>query len=195
MAGPAAGPTMLETLSPVLPRPSRRATRSIARYPFLELREHDVLDAGASETRVAVTVSLRDWAVVVAVTEAGDLVLVEQYRHGVDELTLEPAGGIIDDGEEPARAALRELVEETGYGREGAEPELLATVHPNPALSENRAFLFLVRDVRKLCEPEDHLDERTRVVLLDRASALCATRDGRITHALGVLAIVLAAGR
>lgn len=173
----------------------RRATRSIARYPFLELCEHDVLDAGATATRIAVTVSLRDWAVVVAFTEAGDLVLVEQYRHGVDDFTLEPAGGIIDHGEDPARAALRELVEETGYGREGAEPELLATVHPNPALSENRAYLYLVRDVQKLCEPEDHLDERTRVVLMDRESALLATRDGRISHALGVLAIVLAAGR
>jgi 8-oxo-dGTP pyrophosphatase MutT (NUDIX family) len=173
----------------------RRATRSIARYPFLELCEHDVLDEGASETRVAVTVSLRDWAVVVAVSEAGELVLVEQYRHGVDAFTLEPAGGIIDHGEEPAQAALRELVEETGFGAEGAQPELLATVHPNPALSENRAFLFLVRGVRKVREPDDHLDERTRVVMLDAASALAATRDGRISHALGVLAIVLALSR
>ena len=183
------------TASTVLPLPERRATRSIARYPFLELREHDVLDPGATTTRIAVTVSLRDWVVVVARAASGELVLVEQYRHGVDRLTLEPAGGIIDPGEEPAKAALRELVEETGYGLEGAEPELLATVHPNPALSENTAFLFLVRGVQKLKEPEDHVDERTRVVLLDAATALCATRDGRISHALGVLAIVLASSR
>jgi len=169
------------------------ASRSIARYPFLELHEHDVLDEGAAEPRLAVTIALKDWCVVAAITNEGELVLVEQHRHGVDALTLEPAGGIIDDGEPPAAAALRELLEETGYSADSAE--LLLTVHPNPALSDNRAFLFLARDARKIADPEERADERTRVVLLDRAKAADTLRTGGITHALAVLTLLLALER
>ena len=57
----------------------------------------------------------RDWAVVVARTKAGKLVLVRQFRWGSDELSWELPGGIVERGEDPVEAGLRELREETGY--------------------------------------------------------------------------------
>src|SRR6185503_4827087 len=104
----------------------------------------------------ALTIELWDWSVVAAVTDQDEWVMVEQHRHGVNALTLEPAGGIIDTGESPEEAAIRELVEETGYG--GGKLVALGWVHPNPALSSNRAFLFLARGVRRLQDPESAVD-------------------------------------
>jgi ADP-ribose pyrophosphatase len=52
---------------------------------------------------------------VVPVTEAGNVVLVRQYRHNLKADTLEAPAGIIHEGEEPCDAALRELQEETGH--------------------------------------------------------------------------------
>ena len=55
-----------------------------------------------------------DWVNVLAVTPAQELVLVRQFRYGTQEFSLEPPGGVIELGEDPIRAGLRELEEETG---------------------------------------------------------------------------------
>jgi 8-oxo-dGTP pyrophosphatase MutT (NUDIX family) len=170
-------------------RPARLRSRSIARYPLLELREHDLEVDGGGE-RMVLTVELTDWCVAVARDTTGRWVLVEQHRHGIDDLTLEPAGGIVDPGEEPMAAAARELLEETGY--EGAPGVPLGWVHPNPALSANRSFQFFFDGVEKTREPERTVDEHTNVVLLSEVELDVALQEARITHALAVVALLRA---
>lgn len=178
----------------LIARPKRVASRTIATYPYLSLHEHDLVDDEAdAKIRTAVTLSLLDWCVTTAVTADRRWVLVEQHRHGVDATTLEPAGGIIDPGELPEVAAVRELREETGF--EGGALEPLGWVHPNPALSANRAHLFLVRGVVRTREPESSPEERTAVRLLDEREVEQGIVDGRVSHALGVLALTRALQR
>ena len=55
------------------------------------------------------------WVNVVALTDADELVMVRQFRHGSRGVTLEIPGGLVDPGEAPAEAAVRELLEETGF--------------------------------------------------------------------------------
>ena len=105
--------------------------------------QHPRRDAG----REFVIIDAPDWAVVAAVTPEGELVLVHQYRFGAERVSLELPGGVIEPGEDPAKAAVRELAEETGYT--GAEPVVLGVVHPNPAIQSNRAHLILVAEVRR----------------------------------------------
>ena len=169
-------------------RPERKRSRSIRRSPFLELWEHDVATGGGERT--VVTLELRDWVVIAARDTSGRWILVEQHRHGVDGLTLEPAGGIVDEGEEPGLAASRELLEETGYG--GGAPRSLGSCHPNPALSANRAHFFLIDGARKECEPACPPDELTHVVLLGDEDLDVALAQGRITHALAEIALTRA---
>ena len=171
------------------PGPRRTATRVVASYPFLEVREHELEEAGAP-ARTIVTIHLEDWAIVAAVTREGQYVLVEQLRFGIDAASLELAGGIIDPGETPAEAAGRELREETGYAAKKLVP--LGWVHPNPALHDNRAFFFLAEDAEKIAEPEDHWDERLATKLVGEALIEQEIAAGRITHALAVLGIMRA---
>lgn len=57
----------------------------------------------------------RGAAVVIAVTDADELVLVEQYRVPLGRRCIELPAGLIDDGEDTCAAAIRELHEEAGY--------------------------------------------------------------------------------
>ena len=59
-----------------------------------------------------------DWVLILARTAEGKWVMTEQYRHGTGKIALEFPAGIIDKGETPEQAAVRELQEECGYGIE-----------------------------------------------------------------------------
>lgn len=65
---------------------------------------------------------------VLALTDDEQVVLVRQYRPGPDRVVLSLPGGLVDEGEDPVAAGVRELREETGYAVEAAE--LVASVDP-----------------------------------------------------------------
>jgi len=62
-----------------------------------------------------------DWVLILARTTVGKWIMTEQYRHGTGKIALEFPAGIIDKGETPEQAAVRELQEECGYGVSGDE--------------------------------------------------------------------------
>jgi ADP-ribose pyrophosphatase len=171
-----------------MPPPRRLRSELAFRSPFLELFTHE-LEAGAG-SRSVITFAKPDWVAIAATDAEGRFVLVRQHRHGIDADTLEPAGGLVDPGELPERAALRELQEETGYRAETAQS--LGWVHPNPALQDNRCHLFLAEGAIRVAEPLRFEDEHTEVELLDAEALRAALWDGRITHALAVLALTRA---
>jgi len=133
-----------------------------------------------------------DWVNVVPVTRRGELILVRQERHGIEAPTLEIPGGMIDAGETPAAAALREMLEETGYRGETAEP--LGWLHPNPAIQSNRLHMFLARDVVKVGDATPDPHEEVEVVTVPIAQARALVRSGAISHALVVCALYLLEG-
>jgi ADP-ribose pyrophosphatase len=126
-----------------------------------------------------------DWINVVPLTDDGRVVLIEQYRHGTGEVSLEIPGGMVDAGESPADAAARELLEETGY--EAGEVTLLGKTRPNPAIQDNWIHTFLARGLKYRHEPLNAGTEQTvvRLVPVERIPALI--EEGKITHSLVVV--------
>jgi ADP-ribose pyrophosphatase len=114
-------------------------------------------------------------------------VMVRQYRHGSREVTLEIPGGIVDPGEEPAAAAARELIEETGYRAERVRP--LGSLNPNPALFANRVHTFLAEDVERVTDVMNGPLEETVVELVPAAEVSERVLRGEIDHALVVAAL------
>ena len=127
-----------------------------------------------------------DWVNVIALDASLEVVLIEQFRHGTREVTLEIPGGTLDPGEEVMDAGLRELAEETGYG--GGTARLIGTVTPNPATQDNRCHTLLVTGVDRIGQQrtDDNEEIATRLVPLYEIPDLI--RRGIIHHALVVAA-------
>lgn len=131
-----------------------------------------------------------DWVNIVPVTEDNKIVLVEQYRQAIGETTLEIPGGSTDPGvdEDPKKAALRELLEETGYVSD--DVRLLGVHSPNPALQNNKLHTFVAFGCWFQQEPQLDPYEDIRVVTLPIPDVIDKIFTGEINHTLIVASLL-----
>ena len=158
-------------------------------YRVLKVREDRWADPRTNQEQGRVLVDCSDWVNVIAVTPRDELVLVRQFRFGIQAPTLEVPGGMVEPGEDPAAAAARELEEETGYVAGRVVP--LGAVHPNPALQPNRCFSYLALDCEKKHAGQQDEGEDISVELHPRADVPRLILEGHITHSLVVVAFFL----
>src|SRR5271165_5799060 len=128
------------------------------------------------------------WVNVIATTPDGQLVMVEQFRHGSNTVELEIPGGMIDAEDASASAAgIRELREETGFA--GEDPQIIGSIYPNPAIMSNTCYTLFVKNCRPRHPVEwDHGEDIvTRLVPLTELRGLMAS--GQIRHALVAVAL------
>ncbi len=117
-----------------------------------------------------------DFANIIVLTADNRFLCFRQTKYAVDGVSLAPAGGYLEPGEEPLAAAQRELREEAGY----AAPEWIDLGHY--AIDGNRGcgtgHLYLARGAYRVSEPDaDDLEEQ-EIVLLSRAELEVALREG-----------------
>ncbi|MGD9684738.1 MAG: NUDIX hydrolase [Candidatus Obscuribacterales bacterium] len=128
-----------------------------------------------------------DWVNVIPITEDNRVVLIEQFRHGTENFTLEIPGGSVDMSDpDPLFAAERELLEETGYQAEEWTP--LGTTHPNPAIQSNRCHTYLARNIRQVRTPVFNTTEEIAIRLVPVVEIPELIKTGVITHALVMVA-------
>ena len=120
---------------------------------------------------------LLDSAAVLALTPSNDVILVEEFRPGPEEVLLELPGGVIEPGQAPIEAARAELLEETGY--EGDLIEIATLL--KDAYATNVKHVFAATRCHRIAEPEQPLLTAPRLVPLKRFRE--HLRQGRLTDA------------
>jgi ADP-ribose pyrophosphatase len=115
---------------------------------------------------------------VIAVTEAGELVMERQFRYPLGRDMIEIPAGKIDPGEDPLETARRELREETGYT--ASQWTHVATINIAIAYSDEHIEIYLAKGLKHEQAKLDD-EEFLEVFTLPLASALAWVREGKIT--------------
>jgi ADP-ribose pyrophosphatase len=128
-----------------------------------------------------------DWVNVVALDEQRCSAMIRQYRFGVGYTTLETPGGMLDPGEDPKAAAVRELLEETGY--ESNKWTYLGAVEPNPAYHNHLCHHWLAEDAERTRGQDVGAGEMIAVELMTQQAVRDAVANGELKHALALSAL------
>lgn len=126
-------------------------------------------------------------AVILPVLDDGRIVLIHNYRVAVGCELLELPAGTIDNDEEPAACAARELAEETGYRAGRLTP--LVEFYSTPGILTERMHVFLATELAGGATAHEP-GEQIRVVTLSHEEALAEIRAGRIVDAKTIAALL-----
>lgn len=160
------------------------------KLPWLTIRK-DWCEVPTGKTVEAFYVNeYPDWVNVFGLTTEGQAVMVKQYRHGVEKISIEIPGGVIELGETFAEAAARETLEETGYVFDNLE--YIGKVCANPSTTNNYTHMFLGTGGRKVADQSLDEGEDVDVELMTIDEVKTLVRQGRILQSLHINTIFLA---
>lgn len=163
-----------------------QSSRYLLRSPYVNVRQDACDLPGGRHIPDYYVVEEPDYGMVFALTAAGEVVMVRQYKHGIGRVMLElPAGFIDADDADPAAACLREFREETGCAV--TWHELAGTHVRHPTRNTNQGHLLVATGASQ--EGAQSLDdnEAIEVLFVPLAEALDKVHRGEIT-AVGSIA-------
>ncbi|WP_144796556.1 NUDIX hydrolase [Microbacterium paludicola] len=131
------------------------ASETVIADRWIRLRADTCIDAAGRTIAPYYVLEPAEWVSVLALTPAGDVVVVEEYRHGAGIVAIGTIGGAVGEGETPVQAAGRELQEETGFA--AREIVDLGATWANFGNQTNRVHHFLARDCVRVADQS--LDE------------------------------------
>lgn len=162
----------------------------IDRLPWYRIEEQRIALPDGRVIDAFPRMDLRDYAIVVALTPADEVLTHRMYKHGVGRVTLDLVAGLVEDGEEPLLAAQRELREETGY--ESGDWSALGSYVVNSNYGCGRMHAFVARDARRVTQPHSGDLEEMELVLRPFAVAVEDLRAGRFELLSAAAALALA---
>lgn len=161
-------------------------SKTLLNTPVFNVVENQFKIDGKEASHPFYSIEHGPWVNAIPITEDGKIVMVKQYRVGIDRVTLEIPGGMVDPGEDIQLAAERETLEETGY--KGDQTIFLGQNAPNPAIQTGFCFSYLLLNCKKIKEQNLDDTERIEVLTLSLDEVEKAIVNGEIVHALVIVA-------
>lgn len=148
----------------------------------MHLQKRDYRLPSGKEDEFYIRVS-PDGVMVLGITEDNQVITVKQYRPGPNKIFYELPGGMIDEGEEPLTAAIREFREETGY--EG-KAEYVGEWYED-AYTDRTRHCVVARHCKEVAEQVLEDTEFAEVALMDLPEFIKIARSGQLTDTAGAM--------
>lgn len=127
-------------------KPEILAKQTVAQSRLFSIESLDLrFSNGEERTYERMKPSGRNAVMMVPITEQGDILLVREFAAGTERYELGFPKGLIDPGEQPNDAAVRELKEEIGFGANKLTP--LKEVILAPSYFSSKMTLFIAEDL------------------------------------------------
>lgn len=156
---------------------------------WIQLRKDSCLTPKGKTVDSYYVMELQDVSCAVAITKEGKILLIKEYKHGVQKEILQLPCGYIDHDEEPLAAAKRELAEETGYTAK--KWTALGSFTGSPGRLTHYYHFFLAEDCKKT--EQQKLDESETLDVLEytkeEAEEALKKQDTDLVTPLGFLMV------
>jgi ADP-ribose pyrophosphatase len=146
--------------------------------PWVRLFGEDIELPDGRRVHDYYTLEMRDFVVILALTEQEQAIVSRNYKHGPRRICLNLPAGYMEEGEPPLETAQRELLEETGYGAD--EWIALGGFVTNGNAGGGTGHFFLACNARKVAEPNSGDLEEMEIGLMPLDSLLAAVRGGLV---------------
>jgi 8-oxo-dGTP pyrophosphatase MutT (NUDIX family) len=163
--------------------------KSVYEHKFCTVCENKFRHPLDKREGIFLTIEICDSVQVIAETIENKLLLVQQFRFGSEELSLEFPAGRMENGEDVIACAERELLEETGYS--GRDAEIIATFYQNPAMQTNKTHVVRVAKCEQISRP--CFDEMEELITLTVAKVELVNfiKSGKITNSITLSAAAI----
>jgi len=162
----------------------------LRRPPWFEIGEEDIRLPDGRVVENFNWIAMREFAIVVPLTDDDRTILIRSYKHGVREVALSFPAGYLEPGEDPLTGARRELREETGH--EAVSWIALGRYVVDGNYGSGAMHAYLATGARKVAEPESGDLEAMELALTPWDEAVAALRRGELKQLASAAALGLA---
>jgi len=168
-------------------------TKKTYQSKIFELEFRDYLDDDNNLHRDIAVLDSADAANVIPVTNGKCVLMVKQYRFGIEDYTIEIPGGLCEKEEDKLIAVKRELREETGYTADNWT--FLGSVYSNPVFITNQIHHFIAIGASKDSDQQLDFDEEIELLEMPISDLIEKLDGGFFRHPHTISALNLARTR
>lgn len=163
-----------------------RDTRKVYENPWISVREDEVTRP-SGEDGIFGVVTMVPGSSVLPLDDDNHIYMVEEFKYGIERVSLEIVSGAIDNGETPLEAAKRELHEELSCVAD--EWVSLGTVHPFTTIVNSPNHIFLAKGLEFVLADQES-ENTLKVVKVKIEDALDMVICSDVIHAASCIAIL-----
>ncbi len=169
---------------------TKLSSKKLISNKFVTLNENVFKSEKSHKFAPFYVLDFANWVNIAPITENKEVLLIKQFRAGIEDISIEIPGGIVDDDDlDPYESVKRELLEETGYVCDDVIQ--LNRVYGNPAIQTNYITGFLGINARQT-KPQnlDTLEEiEFMKVPLDKIPSMI--NRGELNHPYAIITLLM----